>query len=279
MIAERRGGGERAGHRVTSRTDHRGSGLREARVAWLGRLRDRAAGALFQARDHGRRICGLSAETAEHVQGVLEPGGVSHRRARRDEAGIVAHDIRDDQRIAGPLRARRQPAAFDGGEMLAHGVERVDVGARAKEPVGRRPLVVERDAIGRNGHQRRRASREQDEQPFTVARGRRQVRAPGVPRARSRGWGPDDRRQSTRTQPAPAPGRTRRQGRRAGVSRAAARRQRPSPARLFPRQHARSAGTRTVRPIGQRGIDERIRRSRSDAGPDNRQEIVSKIRE
>jgi hypothetical protein len=31
--------------------------------------------------------------------------------------------------------------------------------------------------------------------------------------------------------------------------------------------------------IGEGGIDQRIRRSRSDSGPDNRQEIMSKIRE
>jgi hypothetical protein len=45
--------------------------------------------------------------------------------------------------------------------------------------------------------------------------------------------------------------------------------------RGFPRgDHAAAASA-----IGERRVDEAVRRGRSNAGPDNRQEIVSKIRE
>jgi hypothetical protein len=38
--------------------------------------------------------------------------------------------------------------------MLAHRVERVDVGAATEEGVGRSSLIVERQAFGRRRHQR-----------------------------------------------------------------------------------------------------------------------------
>jgi hypothetical protein len=38
-------------------------------------------------------------------------------------------------------------------------------------------------------------------------------------------------------------------------------------------------GVELVRYIGKRGVDQHTWRNRSDAGPDNRQDVVSKIRE
>ena len=64
--------------------------------------------------------------------------------------------------------------------------------------IRRRPLVVERDAFGGHGHQRRGAARQQDEQRSPSSRPR-PVPARGARRARSRRSGSDGRRRSTRT--------------------------------------------------------------------------------
>jgi hypothetical protein len=57
------------------------------------------------------------------------------------------------------------------------------------------------------------------------------------------------------------------------------RRDSPKPRRREGGRSAACARPEGLRSIGEGGIDQRIRRSRSDTGPDNRQEIVSKIRE
>ena len=64
---------------------------------------------------------------------VEERAGIGHGRSRRDDAQVVADDVGDDQRVTRPLGASREPAAFDRRQVLADGVERVNVGPRAKE--------------------------------------------------------------------------------------------------------------------------------------------------
>jgi hypothetical protein len=88
--------------------------------------------------------------------------------------------------------ARREPAALDRRQVLAHGVQRVNVGARRSRR-GRRALVVERDAVGRHRHQRRRAAGDQDEQRLVALerRGQRERLRPAASLAAvGSGWPP-----------------------------------------------------------------------------------------
>jgi hypothetical protein len=56
--------------------------------------------------------------------------------------------------------------AFDRGRVFAHGVQRVDIGARLEKDASRLSLLVERNAWRWNGHQRRSATGQQHKEPF-----------------------------------------------------------------------------------------------------------------
>ena len=124
-----------------------------------------------EMRHDRRRIRIDAAEPPKHVQGIFERRRIGHRRSRGDEAQIVADDVGNRERPAPARRARRELSSFDSGEVLAHRVERMDVGAGAEQGVGRSSLVVERQAFGGRRHQRRGAARQQHKQLFIGAGG------------------------------------------------------------------------------------------------------------
>src|SRR5262245_44696288 len=74
--------------------------------------------------------------------------------------------------------------------MLANGVQRVNIGARAQQAIGRLPLVTQANPFDRRRHQRRRSARQQDQQNVvsTGVRGdfERAPARPFAPRRRNR---------------------------------------------------------------------------------------------
>ena len=105
-----------------------------------------------------------SAKPPHDVERVAERACVADRRPGGNHAEIVTDDVRYRERATRAGRARRQPSTFDCRQMLAHGIQRVNVGASAEQDLCRPPFVVERHVVRRHGHQRRRAAREQHQQ-------------------------------------------------------------------------------------------------------------------
>ena len=83
-----------------------------------------------------------------------------------------------DQRAAQSSGPSSQPSAFDRRQVLADGIERVDVRASPQQLIRRQPLVVERHAVRGHGDQRRRAARNQDEQRLVGPNGIRERQRP-----------------------------------------------------------------------------------------------------
>ena len=78
-----------------------------------------------------------AAETPQDIKGVAERARVRDRRSRRDDARVVADNVRNRERDRRGACARRQPPALDLRQMFAYGVERVDVGALASRDDGK----------------------------------------------------------------------------------------------------------------------------------------------
>ena len=164
VIPQRPGFAGRSVHRVAAAADDRRCRAYEPRVAGLRRFGHVAASALGKTRHDGARVCGFLAEPAQNVGRLAKRARVCDCRSRGDHAEIVSDHVRDGKRPARAGRACREPAALDRRQVLPHGVEGVNISAGAKQAVGGRALVVERDAGRGNGHQRRRAAREEDDQ-------------------------------------------------------------------------------------------------------------------
>ena len=112
---------------------------------------------------------------AQHAQGIGEGGGVGHGRARADYGGVVPRHVRDQEaHEARRMAGRAQSPALDCGEMLAHGVDLADGGARAEQGAGDRLLVRQLDACRRQREQRRPAARDEAEREIVRAEGLRQ---------------------------------------------------------------------------------------------------------
>ena len=184
MVATARRFGRRAAHRVAPPSDDgwssaRAAGDRPASACRGSRRRRRDAGAR-------RPPPGIRAQPAEPRE---------HRDARRRRcvaSGTVGPDAMTlgssptTSEIASVRHQRRAAAArlaaFDRRQVLADGIERVDVGAGAQQPRRRLPFVIERTPAAGHGHQRRRAARQQHEQSIARRdRCRASVRAPARP--------------------------------------------------------------------------------------------------
>ena len=85
--------------------------------------------ALDQVRDDGRRKRRSAAEPVEHVERVDKRGRIRHRRARPDHARVVADHVGEQPGMQAPATGLRKPAALDRRQVLAHAIERGDVGA------------------------------------------------------------------------------------------------------------------------------------------------------
>ena len=180
VIAERRGVTRRAVHRVVPPADDRRHRPREPRVAGLRRLGHVSAAAGFEPRDDRRRIRVRAAELLNDRERVRERRRVGDRRSGGDRARRVADHVGHRKAVAGAGRVRGEPASLDRGEMLAHGVQRVNIRAGAQQLRRRLALVVERHAVGRRRHQRGGAAGEQHDERLIVFQpgGQREGAAP-----------------------------------------------------------------------------------------------------
>ena len=99
-----------------------------------------------------------------------EGGRIGHGRARGDHRRVVAGDVGNGERHH--LSRRRgggEPAALDGGEVLAHAVDLADGCAALEQRPRHGALVVEAEAGRRQRHQRRAAARGEEEHEIVRA--------------------------------------------------------------------------------------------------------------
>src|SRR5690606_25008867 len=90
--------------------------------------------------------------------GVGEGRGVGNRRPRGDDGRVIAGNIGDEQgENARRGRGGGKTPALDGGKVLPHDVHLADGGAGGKQRTVHRLLVGKRQAIGRQGQERRAA--------------------------------------------------------------------------------------------------------------------------
>ncbi len=144
VVAGLPGAGRRRGERVGRPGDDAIDGIGKNPVA---RLRRFIAG-IVERTGYGLRQ--VEPVSADDGAGVGERGRIGHRRSRADHRRIVARHVGNGERDhAGRMRAPRQPAALDAGEMLSHAVDLADSGAAAQERPRRRLLFRKRDAGSR----------------------------------------------------------------------------------------------------------------------------------
>ena len=110
--------------------------------------------------------------SAPRIGRVVRRGG-----SRADDVQVVADDVREQQRLDRRRRGQpRQLPSLDAGNVLADGVDLVDVGAACQQQAGDGLLLFERDARSGQRQQRRRAAR--DEADHQVVRLRLLARSP-----------------------------------------------------------------------------------------------------
>ena len=127
--------------------------------AWIVRL-GCFLGCTRQVRLHGGRR--FDAVAREHGAGVSEGRRVGHGRPRSDRGRIVAGNVGDQQaHHLGRMGRGSEPAALDRREVLADHIHLADVGATGEKRPVDRLLVREREPLGRQGEQRRAATRDQ----------------------------------------------------------------------------------------------------------------------
>ena len=126
----------------------RGTRPRQARIA--GRRRLAAAARPRRPRGARRPAAGKPRAPPRRASTASACGERARRRPRsaptRSPRGRRRRRPTPPACSVRPRARRRQPAALDGRQMLAHGVQLVDVGARLQQPPHRLLLVVERDA-------------------------------------------------------------------------------------------------------------------------------------
>src|SRR5262249_33304766 len=119
-----------AEHRVTSSTDDADVGSHQARKHRLRRLWQFTSRSALEPRHDGLGVgCGATVPIQQAPR-IVERRGIRYSWTGGDHAGIVADDIGDDERAHGSSGAVREPAAFDGRQVLADGVQCVNVRAR-----------------------------------------------------------------------------------------------------------------------------------------------------
>ena len=141
-------------------------GAGEDRVARLGRFVG-GIGERARAPTSGRSSCVALRRSARASASVVGSGTVGPEPITAGSSpGTSEIAERHDARR---MRAARQPAAFDAREMLAHGVDLADGGARAQQRARDRLLLGERQAVGRRDPVRRGAARNQHQHEIVGA--------------------------------------------------------------------------------------------------------------
>ena len=135
----------------------------EDRVAGLGRFRDLAAPRRAPgAPARGAGTLPADAVLVQNLQRAREGGGVRRGGAGADHVEVVADHVGEQQRYH--RRGTRQPRqlpALDARDVLAHGVDLVDVRAAGEQQARGLLLLRERDGLGGQRQQRRGAAGDQ----------------------------------------------------------------------------------------------------------------------
>ena len=207
------------------------------------------------------------------ASGTVGPG--------RDHAQIVADDVGDRERVHGPAaRAASQPP------LIADRCLRTVLSAWMSAPARSSCAVVaacrRASAVGRHRHQRRGAAREQNEQVSSAATARAIASARRPARSLPASASDGRRRCDSKRRRAPARQSARSTRRlREYAGRAPARAPRGHRARRLAGGDDRSTAVRGPTPWRSRprrgALDEPAASTAANAGPDDRQEIVSKL--
>ena len=169
MISTAQRFGRRSTHRFSAAADQAERGAKHPAIARFRRFADLAMLAGTQVPHDCRRVRGQPAESCEHRERVGKRGRVRNGRTGRNHARIVADDIGNRERPAN-AGGGRKTAPFDGRQVFADGIQRVDVRPGTKQALRRLAFVVERQPLGRNGHHRRRAARQEHKQLISIDR-------------------------------------------------------------------------------------------------------------
>src|SRR5947207_13646305 len=100
-------------HRVAAPADDRRLSARQPRVAWFWRLRKLSAVAFLEPFDDCLGTRFTEVEPTDHVERICESARIGDRRARSDDAQVVADDVRDGEGARWPSRPSGEPAALD----------------------------------------------------------------------------------------------------------------------------------------------------------------------
>ena len=111
----------------------------------------------------------------ENGQCIGTGGGVRHRRAAGDDAGVITRHVADGQRHHTRGRTGRgQPPALDAREMLAHTVHFRNIGTGVQQILVDALLVFERQPLGGQREQGRAATRDQTQHQIVFCQSLRQ---------------------------------------------------------------------------------------------------------
>ena len=123
----------------------RASGARQPWIAARRRLGHVSSGSALESPDNGFGIETMTATPRQHVERRRERTVVRHGWPGRDHREVVSDDIGNREREHVSTRRERELAALDRGQMLAHGVQLVDVGPLLHQRTGRALLRLERN--------------------------------------------------------------------------------------------------------------------------------------
>ena len=135
---------------------------------------------------------GLDAEPLDVIPRIAKGGRIRHGRPRTDDAEIVADDIGNRETHGRTGRRRGQPSAFDRRQVLAHRIQRGDIGAALQQRVDGDTLVLERQRRRPeppSAPTRRRTAARPASRPASCARATSSARRPAATlRSSGSGW-------------------------------------------------------------------------------------------
>src|SRR5471032_3061036 len=148
--SQRPGVPRRRGQGQTISADYRVAHTLKNWVDRLGRFREFAALPAFDAPLHGSRHSRSDSVPVEHFRGRRKGGSIGGRGGGADHVQVVAHYVRKQQRFHRGRRGQTgQLAALDARDVLADGVDLVDIGAAGQQQASSGLLLFERDARSR----------------------------------------------------------------------------------------------------------------------------------
>ena len=169
-------------------------------VARLGRFRNFACSAALEPLPHGGGNAARESRTYPEWRGhprKSSASGAVGPEPMTSRSSPITSESSSDSTVGG-RRQPRQLAAFDAGDVLADGVDLVDVRAAGQQQAGHGLLLFERNGRGGQRQQRRGAAGDEADHQVVRACARRRLRRCAPPPRRRGHREPDGRTRSVR---------------------------------------------------------------------------------